>query len=111
MEEFYRELGTSLRAARDAAGLSQAELSEQVRLSRATIANIELGNQRVPLHKFVELSKALGAVPSSLLPSANGLPAGLARAMRNAGIRSEYVKWAQEAVAGAADEGDEQADE
>ena len=99
MEEFYRELGARLRSAREAAGLSQAELSARVRLSRATVANIELGNQRVTLHKFVALATALGVSPASLLPPADGIPAGLGRAMRAAGIRAEYVEWAQEAVA------------
>ena len=107
MEEFYRELGARLRSTRAAAGLSQAELSARVRLSRATVANIELGNQRVTLDKFVALATALGASPSSLLPPADGIPAGLGRARRAAGIRAQYVEWAQEAVADAEHGGEE----
>lgn len=109
MEEFYREFGARLRSTREAAGLSQAELSARVRLSRPTVANIELGNQRVTLHKFVALATALGASPSSLLPPADGIQTGLGRAMRAAGLRAEYVEWAQEAVDNAGHDGEEHA--
>lgn len=50
----HHELGRRLRHARDACGLTQEEVAESLGLSRATVAQIELGNRTV---SGLELSK------------------------------------------------------
>ena len=98
MDEFYRDLGVRLRAARTAPGLSQAELAKRLKLSRASVANIELGKQRISVRKFVAWAEALGTTPAALLPAPPGIARGLARAMSDAGYRTALVDWAHQAA-------------
>ena len=65
---FYKLVGAKVRAARIAAGLSQALLAEQVGLTRSSVANLEAARQRTSLYHFVLISRALGAEVSELLP-------------------------------------------
>jgi transcriptional regulator with XRE-family HTH domain len=65
---FYREFGDLLRKERKGR-FSQSELADRVGLSRASIANIERGNQRVPLHMLRVFARELGVEPQALLPS------------------------------------------
>jgi transcriptional regulator with XRE-family HTH domain len=67
IDDFYRDLGTRIRGARRDR-LTQQELANRVGLSRAAVANIELGRQRVALHMLLRFAEALGRAPSDLLP-------------------------------------------
>jgi transcriptional regulator with XRE-family HTH domain len=69
---FYREFGERLRRGREGR-LSQSQLADRVGLSRASIANIERGRQRVPLHMLRVFARELGVDPIELLPAG---PAG-----------------------------------
>lgn len=65
----YELFGRRLSAKRRDAGLTQAELAKRVDLSRASIANIERGQQNLPLHQAYRLAEALGLHdPHDLLP-------------------------------------------
>jgi transcriptional regulator with XRE-family HTH domain len=65
-EGFYREFGNRLR---DARGLrTQQDIATKVGMSRAAIANIELGRQRVPLHMIAKFARALEVPQEALLP-------------------------------------------
>jgi transcriptional regulator with XRE-family HTH domain len=66
----YRVLGRKIASARGKgdAGLSQSALAKKVGLTRGSIANIELGTQRPPLHVVWAIGQALGIEPASLLP-------------------------------------------
>ncbi len=64
----YIEVGRRIRAAREAAGLSQEALSESVGLSRTSITNIEAGGQQMPLHVAVRIAQALDQPIDELLP-------------------------------------------
>ena len=56
----YRDFGRKLAVLRNEAGLPQAELARKIGLSRASLANIERGEQRVYLHQFLSVLSALG---------------------------------------------------
>lgn len=58
-DQIYNLFGARLKAARKAAKLTQEQLAERVGLSRASIANIEAGRQRIGLHLALELSVAV----------------------------------------------------
>ncbi len=62
IEPFYGAFGARLRKARHKRGLSVAAVGALLtpRKTGASISNIELGRQRVPLHLAVELAAALG---------------------------------------------------
>lgn len=72
----YRALGrkiASARVTRAGGQLSQSKLAAMVGLTRGSIANIELGSQRPPLHIVWAIGRALGVEPASLLPQGSEL--------------------------------------
>ena len=68
LDELYGEVGRKLRQARETQGLSQERLAQQLRVSRASIVNIEAGRQRAPLHLLWQFAEALGSDLSLLIP-------------------------------------------
>lgn len=68
IDRFYRAVGELVRAARSAARMTQAQLADGANLTRSSIANIEAGRQRVPLHVFAMIAEALDTEPAKLLP-------------------------------------------
>jgi Zn-dependent peptidase ImmA (M78 family)/DNA-binding XRE family transcriptional regulator len=54
------QVGGRIRRAREARGLSQAELAEALGLSQAAISNIESGNRPVRVDELVSISHAIG---------------------------------------------------
>ena len=67
VRDFYRDLGSRIRTKR-ARRFTQQMLAERVGLSRAAIANIELGRQGVPTHMLARFAEALEVAPIDLLP-------------------------------------------
>ena len=57
IEDVYQRIGDVVRTLRIEAGWTQADLACQVRLTRASIANVELGRQRLMLHQIVDLAE------------------------------------------------------
>lgn len=98
MDNFYQALGRLIRETWEAGGLTQEDLAPRVALSRASVANIERGNQRVALHKFAELAQALGVEPIRLLPRPQGRAARIGRVVRQAGLPYEIASWGARAV-------------
>ena len=98
VDDFYAELGQRIRQAREAAELTQEELALRVAFSRASVANIERGNQRVALHKFVELAQALVVEPARLLPRPEGRASQIGQVVRQAGLPNEIASWGARAV-------------
>lgn len=66
--ELYRHFGQLVRRHRDRLRLSQAQVAGAVGLTRASVANIETGRQRIPLHQLYRLAHALRADVGDLLP-------------------------------------------
>ncbi|MEJ7862403.1 MAG: helix-turn-helix transcriptional regulator [Pyrinomonadaceae bacterium] len=71
IEPFYAEVGRLIQAKRNENGMSQEHLAQQLdpKVTRASIANIEAGKQRVLAHTLVQLSKALSVDLTLLIPS------------------------------------------
>jgi len=65
----YQSVGQRLRARRNDLGMSQADLGEAVGMLRTSIANIEAGRQRPPLHILYRLCAALDLEVEQVLPS------------------------------------------
>ncbi|MGW5480462.1 helix-turn-helix domain-containing protein [Streptomyces sp. NPDC004008] len=68
VDRFYVSVGDHIRDARSAARLTQAELAASLGLARSSIANIEGGRQRLPLHMFVLIAETLNVNVAELLP-------------------------------------------
>jgi transcriptional regulator with XRE-family HTH domain len=102
VESVYVEFGRELQRARKDQRLSQAELALRVdptgkRLGRTSIANIEAGKQRVSLHLFLELARALKLEPVTLLPEQPAVePPDLRDRTRN--LPAAEQEWLQRVV-------------
>lgn len=59
LEPIYVSLGNAIRLGRKQKRLNQIDLARAVKLSRVSIANIENGRQRLPLHTAVLIDKLL----------------------------------------------------
>ena len=64
----YKRLGATIKAQRRALGLTQQQLAKQLGISRASLANVETGRQRVLVHQLYELADQLNVNVQELLP-------------------------------------------
>jgi transcriptional regulator with XRE-family HTH domain len=62
VENFYLLLGAKVRTIRQQKGLTQEQLGSRLTptMTRASVANIETGKQRVLAHTLLQLASALG---------------------------------------------------
>lgn len=67
MEPVYRMFGARVEQLRTTLEITQQDLGERVGLTRASIANIEAGNQRVLLNDVERFAKAFNVAPKVLL--------------------------------------------
>lgn len=58
--ELYRHIGLKVAESRARLGLTQENVAGKIGLSRASLANIESGRQRIMLHQLYALTKVLG---------------------------------------------------
>jgi transcriptional regulator with XRE-family HTH domain len=58
-DPIYKAFGNAVSTRRKALGMTQARLASEVKMSRASIANIESGRQNVLLHHVYALAAAL----------------------------------------------------
>tara|TARA_R110001606_G_scaffold399304_1_gene584224 strand:- start:3654 stop:4019 length:366 start_codon:yes stop_codon:yes gene_type:complete len=67
--EIYEALGKNIRRLREKDHQTQAQLAAQIGISRASLANIEAGRQKVLLHHIFAIAETLSLdSPMSLLP-------------------------------------------
>lgn len=69
--ELYRIIGAALSDRRRELRLKQAEVADQIGLTRASLANIESGRQKIMLHQIYKLATALkvGSIIDLVPPS------------------------------------------
>jgi transcriptional regulator with XRE-family HTH domain len=70
-EPVYKTIGTIIRGRRRRLEWPQETLAARLGISRATLANIETGRQRVLVHQLYAFAEALQLKPSDLLPPAS----------------------------------------
>jgi transcriptional regulator with XRE-family HTH domain len=79
-QEFDREIGARVRAARRAQGMSQTELGRLVGVTFQQVRKYELGKNRIPLARLTVIAPALGTRLEDLLPEGasrgDGTPPG-----------------------------------
>ncbi len=67
VEPVYRQFGAKVEAMRAVMAITQQDLAKRVKLTRASITNIEAGKQRVLLADVERFAEALGVSPRSLM--------------------------------------------
>lgn len=60
LEPCYIRLGKAIVEARVEVGMTQGQLAQKIGISRPSLANMELGRQRILLHHLFMIEKALG---------------------------------------------------
>lgn len=68
--DLYPTIGAQLKAIREHRGLRQQQVADTLNSTRSSIANIEAGRQRMPLHAWVAHCQALGADPADVISRA-----------------------------------------
>ena len=69
-KEINRNLGQAVRERRTDIDLTQGELAERIGMSRASVANIEAGEQAVSVAVLLALATALGLPAEALVAAA-----------------------------------------
>lgn len=69
LKALYTEIGARVRHARKRHGWSQLDLARAVDLTRSSVANLEAGRQRPPVHVALLIAHALDVPVEDLLPS------------------------------------------
>jgi transcriptional regulator with XRE-family HTH domain len=64
----WSQIGANVANARKLQGLTQEQLARIIHLSRTSIVNLEMGNQRCPLDTLYDISGACGISIQELLP-------------------------------------------
>lgn len=67
VEPIYMELGARIRVYRKRAHYTQERLADDVGISRAALANVELGRQRIMLHSLSVYARHLGIKTQELV--------------------------------------------
>lgn len=67
-DEIYVAVGEKVRAARLARNLTQEQVADRIGLERSSVANIERGTQRLPIHVLYRIAAALDFPFIDLLP-------------------------------------------
>ena len=62
--------GQNIKAAREAAGISQTELAERIGTTRQQIGKYETGEQDMTVARLVQIATALGVEPDRLIEKA-----------------------------------------
>ena len=70
IEPFYADLGRRIQQLRNSKKMTQTELGELLSppMTRASVANIESGKQRVLVHTLIDLVQTLGCTLTDLVP-------------------------------------------
>jgi transcriptional regulator with XRE-family HTH domain len=66
-EAVYRQIGAKIEHTRQVLGWTQLELAKKMAMSRGSIANIELGRQRILLHDVEHFAAIFNMTPKSMM--------------------------------------------
>jgi len=67
IEVVHRAIGARVQMIRETLGMTQDDLAKKIGYTRASIANIEAGRQRVPMHQLEEIARSLSTTPKHLM--------------------------------------------
>lgn len=86
-EALLAALGTSVRARRNALGLTLRELGERASVSERFLVQLEGGVGNISVARLLDVADALGTSPAALLTEAAGAPDPIARSVALVGLR------------------------
>lgn len=99
---FYSQVGRRVQRLREDRRLTQEHLAARLQLTRASIANLEAGRQRISAYHLVTLAATLGVTIGDLVP----VDAPVRQAASLPDTPPEHLDLLQQVLAAAADDGD-----
>lgn len=63
----HKALANLLREARLAAGLTQTDIAERMKRPQSFVTKVERNERRVDVVEFIEIARAIGVTPESLI--------------------------------------------
>lgn len=93
LEPFYEALGRRVSEARERRGLTQAQVAAQLTppVTRASVANVEAGKQRVLAHTLVALATILDVPVTDLVPGKTARSAARSRVDVASALMNEQI--------------------
>lgn len=91
IEHVAEVVGANIKRLRERQGLTQEELAKKTTLSRASIANIEAGRQKLGLEHIYDLANALKASITDFLPDVSTVD--LERRVESKDLSDEVKSW------------------
>ncbi len=77
IQYLYESLGSRIKRLREEKGYKQAPFADLLKISRASLVNIERGRQHPPLHNLYEIARLLDTSLCELLPDLHDTPENL----------------------------------
>jgi transcriptional regulator with XRE-family HTH domain len=68
----HRALISAIKAAREAAGLTQRQLAAKLKRSNSFVWKLEAGERQLNVLEFMEIARTLGVKPSALMAEIEG---------------------------------------
>lgn len=75
-EAIYRDVGRIIARERKKRGYNQTQLAKLMGISRGSVANIEVGRQRIPTHRLFHIAYIFDCEIIDLVPYKPPLPTG-----------------------------------
>ncbi len=72
-KQFYKELGSNIKSARENSGLTQEALAQRTGTNRTTVINIERGQLQLSVHLLLTFASVLEKTPMELVPTTTTL--------------------------------------
>jgi transcriptional regulator with XRE-family HTH domain len=73
-DELYAAVGFRVTRIRKARGVRQEGLAKAIGITRSSIANLETGRQRMPLHLLLAIAQALGVELADVIDTGRPMP-------------------------------------
>jgi transcriptional regulator with XRE-family HTH domain len=116
IDRFYADVGRRIRDQRVKTGATQAQLAVRVGMTRSSIANVEAGRQRAPLHVVAILAAVLEVEPTELFSAYviaendHGLPGLATQLEKESATTREFIEGAIAQLGMAAPKGGDESD-
>lgn len=66
--DLYKEIGTRIKAHRQAKGMTQEELAHLLNVKRSSVLNYENGSQKISIHMAYTICELFNLAPKDLFP-------------------------------------------
>ena len=92
-DRLYKEIGKRIKAARKEAEITQAELADRTKIPRGSLANMEVGHQKVALDVVYRIAFELKLELADLLPTLKSFESSKANVALDGQLKTTEREW------------------